>query len=738
VGLGGGARPGPGTGGERAPARPSKGARKAAGALIALVVGLLAVYVVSELRHDTEQAELLVGSLVKALDYQVEGSLRNVDVLLDNVAERLNDGSPADPAFLAWCRVRAAGLPELHDLVIADAGGQSLRVGLAMDTARADDASAAIADREWFAYHRTHPNDRSMHVGDPVISRFDGRPALPLSRSLVGPRGEFKGVVTVLVDPTYFTDMLNKVELEEAGGASIIRRDGVVLARTPNQDATFGLSVAGGQLFLDHVAHNDAGIVRTVSMMDGHRKIIGFRTLTSYPVVATLGLTTWTALAQWRKDVLLMLIVVGVFSSALYRAAYLVDTREHTRAQLSADLERHNRILERQVDELRDAHTALAKAKAEAERANIAKSQFLAAASHDLRQPLQALTLYLWTLARRLPPGDGLLVSNMDRCLSGLNELLTDLLDLSKLDAGVLRPTVRDFLISELIERVVSAHHPAAEGKGISLRWVATRLTVRSDATLLERVISNLTSNAVRYTDRGGVLIGCRRRGGRGWIEVWDTGIGIPDSSLGEIFEEFKQLANPERSRDKGSGLGLAIVRRTLDLLGLEITVRSRPGKGSVFAVEVPLGDGAELGVGDTRHRRTRLLRIALVEDDTNVRRALADALRASGHQVVSAATGGQLRRALGSRAPQVVIADYRLAGLTTGVEAITSIRQAFGRDIHGIIMTGDTDPAVVRAITASGFPVLHKPASLEALQACIAELTAHDRTAQPGEAPAD
>lgn len=230
----------------------------------------------------------------------------------------------------------------------------------------------------------------------------------------------------------------------------------------------------------------------------------------------------------------------------------------------------------------------LAAAKSEAERANEAKSMFLAAASHDLRQPLQALGLYLEVLHNKLGDEHAVVMEKIQRCLCSLTEFLDDLLDLSKLDAGVVQPVPCRFTLGKVLEKVVTTHGPDADKKGIHLRAVATRQMVKTDPVLFERILSNLVSNAVRYTDKGGVVVGCRRRRGRKWVEVWDSGIGIGQQDIPEIFEEFKQLRNPERSRDKGTGLGLAIVRRAAMLLGAEIRVESKPGRGSVFAVALP------------------------------------------------------------------------------------------------------------------------------------------------------
>lgn len=373
------------------------------------------------------------------------------------------------------------------------------------------------------------------------------------------------------------------------------------------------------------------------------------------------------------------------------------------------------------VTELKKVHADLEEAKEEAERANEAKSNFLAAASHDLRQPLQALTLYHGVLAGRAAPADLPVLQHIDSCLSSLNELLSDLLDLSKLDAGVVSPNMSQFAVDELLHHVASSNLPEAERKGLRLRVVPTRIVGYTDVVLLGRLLGNLVTNAVRYTGTGGIVIGCRRKAGKVWIEVWDSGIGIPEDKTDAIFEPFQQLGNPERSREKGSGLGLAIVKKTAALLGLSIGVRSRLGHGSVFRVELPLGREAPAASPAQIMTAKSALRIAVVEDDFAVREATICALDAMGHQPVAAISADELLTCLADDKPDMVIADYRLTGHETGLDAIAAVRSAFDAPIPAVVLTGDTDPDVVRGLNGQGVHVMHKPLSLEGLRECVA-----------------
>ena len=372
------------------------------------------------------------------------------------------------------------------------------------------------------------------------------------------------------------------------------------------------------------------------------------------------------------------------------------------------------------ITELKRAVDEQKAAKAEAEHANHAKSRFLAAASHDLRQPLFALSLYVGMLKNKLSPADVTLANNLTSCVSSLNELLTDLLDISKLDAGVVTPEVRDFPVAEVLDSLISIHTPEAALKGLRLRCAPSRLTVNTDPVLFKRIISNLIANAIRYTESGGVVVGCRRHQRKMWVEVRDTGIGIPKDKIDEIFEEFRQLGPGERNR--GSGLGLAIVAKAAALLGLQVRVSSEVGKGSMFSVELPLGRASK--AEGRQKSRPRPLRIALVDDNVAVLTALSCALETIGHDVVAAETGKDLLDRLDGEPPDVVISDYRLADGKTGFDVIATTREVFGEKLPALLITGDTDPKLMRSMADRGVIVQHKPLEIEALQECITEIT--------------
>jgi len=373
------------------------------------------------------------------------------------------------------------------------------------------------------------------------------------------------------------------------------------------------------------------------------------------------------------------------------------------------------------VSERKRAEADLRAAVAAAERANNAKSRFLAAASHDLRQPLAALSLYVNILKNKVTLADKKLVTQLKECVDSLSGLLNDLLDLSKLEAGVVTPNVSDFSIAAMLNSLKSVHAMEAAVKGLQLRYRPTGLTGRTDSVLFRRIVGNLIHNAIRYTEHGGVLVACRRRRDKTWLEVCDTGIGIPADQTEDIFEEFRQLG--DQARNNGSGLGLAIVAKTAALLGLEVSVRSRPGRGSIFAIELPVGESTATK-SVSLSVEVMPLCIALVEDNHLVRNALTESLQAMGHQVVAAVSQEALFAALDTWSPDVVISDYRLARGETGFDVITALRRRFGAELPAILITGDTAPTLMRSMTDRGITVLHKPIELDALQACLETLT--------------
>jgi two-component system, sensor histidine kinase len=349
--------------------------------------------------------------------------------------------------------------------------------------------------------------------------------------------------------------------------------------------------------------------------------------------------------------------------------------------------------------------------------ANLAKSRFLAAASHDLRQPMHALNLYLGAFGQvPLTRPAASLLTKVRQCAQIMDEMFRALLDISKLDAGAIQPEVVTFPVEPMLARIRLEFEPQARAKKIGLRVLACSAFVSSDPALAERILRNLVSNAIRYTEKGRVIVGCRRRGDSLRICVHDTGIGIDAREHTLVFEEFYQVGNPERDRTKGLGLGLAIVGRLVKLLDSPLTLRSAPGKGTLFAFDVPMIRRSPLPLVSSSRvsvvgRNLAGTLVVLVDDEELILDAAKTLLEQWDCTVIAALSGAAALEKLASsrRPPDVLICDYRLRD-ETGVSVVEAVRNEFNADIPALLITGDTDPAQIRKIAATGLAVLHKP----------------------------
>ena len=387
------------------------------------------------------------------------------------------------------------------------------------------------------------------------------------------------------------------------------------------------------------------------------------------------------------------------------------------------------------ITERKHAADALEAAKRQAQLANVAKSRFLAAASHDLRQPLQTLWLLQEQLTKTVAGGAAeKLVDRFAQTLGSMSSMLNTLLDINQIEAGTVHAEITRVPLSGLFDRLRDEFAYHAQALDIELHVVSSRLEIRTDPRLLEQMIRNLLSNALKYTERGKVLLGCRRRRGRLWIEVWDTGVGIPVEEFQTIFEEYHQLDTGAPERSRGLGLGLSIVQRLGNLLGLGVHVRSWQHKGSVFAIDMPFpeedGDGrsesaspADAGVPQGPVHRTGA--ILVIEDEPELRELLELLLRAEGHYVASASDAAAALDliAQGTIRPDLVLADYNLPNGVDGIEASNSLREKLARRIPVLILTGDISTEVLRNVSDHGFVRLTKPVKLAELSLTIQRL---------------
>jgi CheY-like chemotaxis protein len=371
------------------------------------------------------------------------------------------------------------------------------------------------------------------------------------------------------------------------------------------------------------------------------------------------------------------------------------------------------------------------------EEVNLAKSRFIAAASHDLRQPLHALNLFVTQLRNEKDQAEkNRVIARIDAAVAAMNELFNALLDMSRLDAGVLVPSISEFPIDQLLKRIEMTFTAAAREKDLRLHVVANGAWVRSDFILLERILLNLVSNAVRYTATGGIVIGCRRRGDLLRIEVWDSGIGIPADQQRNIFAEFHQLSlDPDRRG--GLGLGLAIVERLCRLLDYPIDITSRVGVGSRFAVSLPVTASRELAEHPVQAAVDLAMgkSVVVIDDDALALDGMRGVLRSWGCSVVTATSEDTALAALsaGERPPDIIISDYRLGDGKTGFEAISRIRLEFGAPIPAFLISGDTTPERLHEARASGYYLLHKPVLPMTLRAVVSQLLKDHEEAKRG-----
>ncbi|MCB8876411.1 ATP-binding response regulator [Acidisoma silvae] len=429
---------------------------------------------------------------------------------------------------------------------------------------------------------------------------------------------------------------------------------------------------------------------------------------------ATLPFLIWSLLAGGTMHealALLMLIYVGGMGS------------------MGLAYNRNFNALVRLRMEKEDLAAALQVQKDIAERASYEKSQFLASASHDLRQPVHALGLFVGALRGIQISDEGLkLIDQLDHALLGLDNLFHTVLDISRLDAGVLEVRHEDFAVQSILDRVTADLAPAAASKGIGLRQHPCSLGVRSDPVLVERILRNLVENAIRYTESGRVVIGCRRAGAWLHLEVWDTGCGIAQAEQDRIFQEFYQVRDAGAHMRGGLGLGLAIVRRLAKALDAPLTLRSTLGLGSVFRLSLPraaLWEETAIAASSLPSAVLPRAFIVIIDDDDVVRGALGRLLTHWGHQVVAAASGQLAISALADcpERPDLIITDYRIDPDENGLDAVQRFNAEYNAEIPAIIMMGEMQAAELKEVHGSGYLVLHKPVPDRQLRAAIGNL---------------
>ncbi|AEV62995.1 Sensory box histidine kinase/response regulator [Pseudomonas ogarae] len=419
--------------------------------------------------------------------------------------------------------------------------------------------------------------------------------------------------------------------------------------------------------------------------------------------------------------------VVGIFvlirditerrrtAEALHQAYQNLEQRVQER---TAELTTLNDQLLREIDERSRVELRLREAKREAEQANLSKTKFLAAVSHDLLQPLNAARLFTSALLeRREPVANAQLVRNVSHSLQDVENLLGTLVDISKLDAGVIKADVAPFALSELLDNLAAEYAQIARSEGLALHFVGCSVLVRSDMQLLARILRNLLTNAIRYTPSGRLVLGCRRHRQRVSIQVWDSGIGIAENRLEEIFQEFKRGDVQRPNQDRGLGLGLAIVEKIAGILGHRIQVRSWPGKGSMFSIDVPLSATAPkplpcLDMSEPMLERLRGARVWVLDNDAAICAGMRTLLEGWGCQVVTALSEQDLARQVDNYHAEadLLIADYHLDNDQNGVDAVARINARRASPIPAMMITANYSNELKQQIRERGHTLMHKP----------------------------
>ncbi len=402
-------------------------------------------------------------------------------------------------------------------------------------------------------------------------------------------------------------------------------------------------------------------------------------------------------------------------AEALHQAYQNLEQRVQER---TAELTTLNEQLLREIDERSRVELRLREAKREAEQANLSKTKFLAAVSHDLLQPLNAARLFTSALLeRREPVANAQLVRNVSNSLQDVENLLGTLVDISKLDAGVIKADVAPFGLSELLDNLAAEYAQIARSEGLELHFVGCSVLVRSDMQLLARILRNLLSNAIRYTPSGRVVLGCRRHRQRVSIQVWDSGIGIAENRLEEIFQEFKRGDVQRPNQDRGLGLGLAIVEKIAGILGHRIQVRSWPGKGSMFSIDVPLSATAPkplpcLDMSEPMLERLRGARVWVLDNDAAICAGMRTLLEGWGCQVVTALSEQDLARQVDNHHAEadLLIADYHLDNDQNGVDAVARINARRASPIPAMMITANYSNELKQQIRERGHTLMHKP----------------------------
>jgi signal transduction histidine kinase/CheY-like chemotaxis protein len=585
----------------------------------------------------------------------------------------------------------------------------------------------------------------------PVYFIDESQPYMTIA--MAGVRPEY-GVIVGQVNLTFIWDVVSQIQVGKHGQAYVVDQAARLIAHPDISQVLRKTDMSGlAQVHAARVAKSNGLPDQPLQGVN----IGGRHVLSAYSEVTPPG---WLVFAELPIDeayaplydsalrsgiVILVALVLAIFAGLLLARRMVVPIRAlrdgavrigsgdlgqrisiNTGDELEALGDQFNSMAARLQESYAGLEGKVEERTRQLEAANQAKSRFIAAASHDLRQPLHALGLFVAQLQGRLRAAErSQIIGRIEEALSAMNELFSALLDISKLDAGATTVNITVFPVGQLLAHAETTFAGAAREKKLSFRALPSDAWVKSDFILLEQILFNLITNALRYTRSGGVVVGCRKRGDRLRIEVWDSGIGIAADQHDKIFGEFYRLGEPDRDRRAGLGLGLAIVDRLCRLLDHPIEVKSTVGKGSVFAVTVPVAPANKRAIEASIVPRSQPSLshdklVLVIDDDPLVLEGMSGIFRKWGCRVVTADSDSKALKAATEQddVPDLIISDYHLANGRTGIETIEWLRGELSAQIPAFLISGDTDPATLHEAKVKGFHLLHKPVDPMALRA--------------------
>jgi len=574
----------------------------------------------------------------------------------------------------------------------------------------------SLGDRAYFLRLKAAPTAKPV-ISEAIYGRVSNRWGVQVARRVDFPDGRFAGMIVANLGLSEnFERFYQSINLGKDSVITLLDGESRLMVRYPILQEAIGRPVAGLAIGRLVAQGQSEAVLWSVSPLDGMPRLVAIRKIPDFPIYAIVGLSQHEIYRNWKGDVAISLSLIALLLLA-------------------------GGLITREIRVRQRVEQALRMASLTAEKSTRTKTKFLAAASHDLRQPLQAISLFLSALNRTpLDETQRQIVGQLGNALRSQGDMLNTLLDISRLDAGVVEPSLQRLQVRDVMGQIDAEFAALFIERKLRFKIFLPfdDMYVRSDPQLLLSMLRNVVGNALKYTDRGGVLVSARRRGDRILFQVWDTGVGISAEHLTHVFEEYFQIGNPERDRSKGLGLGLSIVNRLARLTGSEIACDSRLRRGTVFSISVPADQAAagELEAGREIDERVpgnaefnadgwAGKRIVIIEDDPMVGSALALALSGLGMAPHVFADGEAAIEHSIAEPGDFHISDYRLPGLRNGLQVLREIEHRIGRPIHGVLLTGDTSPERIEATRKSPWPVLYKPVELAVLLAEMARIPA-------------